>query len=70
MGKNIITKHALDDKVGTIWLSPMFNIQENTSHAPKLATDLAEWILKTLCPFGLAYSYIKSFGQMLRANKR
>ncbi len=53
--KNIITKHALDDKVGTIWLSPMFNIQENTSHAPKLATDLAEWILKDALPvrFGL-----------------
>ncbi|OAV11384.1 Queuosine Biosynthesis QueE Radical SAM [Moraxella catarrhalis] len=33
----------------------MFNIQENTSHAPKLATDLAEWILKDALPvrFGL-----------------
>lgn len=38
--------YGLDKKVGTVWFSPMFNIQDvHKGDVPSLATDLAEWIL-------------------------
>lgn len=53
--KQIIATHRLHELVGTVWLSPMFNIHENHGNAPTLATDLAEWILADGLPvrFGL-----------------
>ncbi|MFB6348177.1 7-carboxy-7-deazaguanine synthase QueE [Moraxella marmotae] len=51
----MIAKYDLDKKVGTIWLSPMFNIHENNAQTPTIATDLAEWILADALPvrFGI-----------------
>lgn len=48
--KQIITQHQLDKKCGTVWLSPMFCIDEQKSDVPTLATHLAEWILADALP--------------------
>lgn len=42
-----VKQYDLIEKVNTVWFSPMFAIDENSEQAqlPKLATELAEWIL-------------------------
>lgn len=44
--------HALDERVGTVWFSPMFNVAEddNSPDVPMLAQELAEWILTDALP--------------------
>lgn len=49
--KQQVITHDLLNKVGVIWFSPMFDVEVNsdeshTSDIPKLATQLAEWILE------------------------
>ena len=51
--KQMIEHHALHERVGTVWLSPMFDINETTSQAPTIATNLAEWILADALPVRL-----------------
>lgn len=48
--KEKIEKYKLNQKVGVVWLSPMFNIQDQASNVPSLATELAEWILADALP--------------------
>lgn len=46
--KNAIDMHNLIQKVGVVWLSPMFNLHDAndmTHGTPSIATCLAEWIL-------------------------
>ncbi len=45
--KQQVLERNLLDKVGVVWFSPMFNIEdERTSEVPSLAVELAEWILE------------------------
>lgn len=48
--KDKIYQYRLDKRVGVVWLSPMFNIQEQCVGVPTLATELAEWILQDALP--------------------
>ena len=48
--KDMLTKHQLHEKVGTVWFSPMFDIYETKGDVPMLATHLAEWILSDALP--------------------
>lgn len=44
--KQQVLERDLLNKVGVVWFSPMFNIEEErTAEVPILATQLAEWIL-------------------------
>ncbi|WP_230655864.1 7-carboxy-7-deazaguanine synthase QueE [Psychrobacter sp. I-STPA10] len=46
-------EYELDKKVGTVWFSPMFNIDQiskDSSEVPVLARQLAEWILEDALP--------------------
>lgn len=43
-------EHRLADKVGTVWFSPMFEIDERKSDVPNIAVQLAEWILADALP--------------------
>lgn len=44
--KEQLFAHRMHEKVGVVWFSPMFNIQEERSpEVPVLAQELAEWIL-------------------------
>ena len=47
-----LVEHQLDKLVGTVWFSPMFNVEENDSspEVPVLARQLAEWILADALP--------------------
>lgn len=52
--KQKLFEHALHHKVGTVWFSPMFNIDEaQRGDVPSLATELAEWILADNLPVRL-----------------
>ena len=42
--------HNLHQKVGVVWLSPMFNIDERRSDLPTIAHELAEWMLADALP--------------------
>lgn len=47
--KQQLIDYKLDQKVGTVWFSPMFNVHDNKDSAvevPNLARELAEWILE------------------------
>lgn len=45
--KQQVINHNLLDKVGVVWFSPMFNIEDkHSSEVPTLAVQLAEWILE------------------------
>ncbi len=45
--KQQVLERDLLSKVGVVWFSPMFNIEEErTSEVPTLAVELAEWILE------------------------
>ncbi|OOR89425.1 7-carboxy-7-deazaguanine synthase QueE [Moraxella caviae] len=49
--KQMLQTHELHKKCGTVWFSPMFNIDEAyKSDVPMLATNLAEWILADALP--------------------
>lgn len=46
-------EYELDKKVGTVWFSPMFNIDQiskDSGEVPVLARQLAEWILEDALP--------------------
>ncbi|UXZ05840.1 7-carboxy-7-deazaguanine synthase QueE [Moraxella nasicaprae] len=43
-------QYELDKKVGTVWFSPMFEIDERKSDVPSIAVQLAEWILADALP--------------------
>lgn len=44
--KQQVIERDLLSKVGVVWFSPMFHIEEeHTAEVPRLATELAEWIL-------------------------
>ncbi|OXL23559.1 MULTISPECIES: 7-carboxy-7-deazaguanine synthase QueE [unclassified Psychrobacter] len=47
-----LIEYKLDELVGTVWFSPMFNVAENDSSpdVPVLARELAEWILSDALP--------------------
>lgn len=54
--KQQIIDYKLDQKVGTVWFSPMFNVHDNKDSAvevPNLARELAEWILEDAIPVRL-----------------
>ena len=47
-----LLEHKLDKVVGTVWFSPMFNVDDNDSSpdVPLLARELAEWMLADALP--------------------
>lgn len=45
-----LRQYELDKKVGTVWFSPMFEIDERKSDVPSIAVQLAEWILTDALP--------------------
>lgn len=61
--KRKLKEYELDKKVGTVWFSPMFNVYDNSTDSvenlksnmvvPKLARELAEWILEDALPVRL-----------------
>lgn len=54
--KQQLIDYKLDQKVGTVWFSPMFNIHDSKDSAvevPNLARELAEWILEDAIPVRL-----------------
>ena len=54
--KQQIIDYKLDQKVGTVWFSPMFNVNDSKDSAvevPNLARELAEWILEDAIPVRL-----------------
>lgn len=57
--KKMLSKHALHEKVSSVWFSPMFSIApsegstKNTQQLPALASELAGWILADNLPVRL-----------------
>ncbi|PNK61656.1 7-carboxy-7-deazaguanine synthase QueE [Psychrobacter sp. FDAARGOS_221] len=57
--KQIVAEHQLDQRVSTVWFSPMFNVHEDAQgdvasvDVPNLARELAEWILADALPVRL-----------------
>ncbi|EGK15086.1 7-carboxy-7-deazaguanine synthase QueE [Psychrobacter sanguinis] len=54
--KQQLIDYKLDQKVGTVWFSPMFNVNDSKDSAvevPNLARELAEWILEDAIPVRL-----------------
>jgi len=54
--KQQLIDYNLDQKVGTVWFSPMFNVNDSKDSAvevPNLARELAEWILEDAIPIRL-----------------
>ena len=54
--KQQLIDYKLDQKVGTVWFSPMFNVHDSKDSAvevPNLARQLAEWILVDAIPVRL-----------------
>lgn len=47
-----LLEHKLDKVVGTVWFSPMFNVDDNDNSpdVPLLARELAEWMLADALP--------------------
>lgn len=50
-----LAEHNLNERVGTVWFSPMFNVGEDVNEdigpdVPVLARELAEWILVDALP--------------------
>ncbi|MGO2505211.1 MAG: 7-carboxy-7-deazaguanine synthase QueE [Psychrobacter alimentarius] len=50
-----LAEHNLNERVGTVWFSPMFNVGEDVDEdigpdVPVLARELAEWILVDALP--------------------
>ena len=50
-----LAEHNLNERVGTVWFSPMFNVGEDVDEdigpdVPVLARELAEWILADALP--------------------
>ena len=53
--KAMLIEHKLNELVGTVWFSPMFNVaddvdEEVSPDVPVLARELAEWILADALP--------------------
>ena len=53
--KAMLFEHELNDLVGTVWFSPMFNVAEDiddevSPDVPVLARELAEWMLADALP--------------------
>ena len=53
--KAMLIEHELNDLVGTVWFSPMFNVAEDidddgSPDVPLLARELAEWMLADALP--------------------
>ena len=53
--KAMLIEHELNDLVGTVWFSPMFNVAEDiddevSPDVPVLARELAEWMLADALP--------------------
>lgn len=53
--KATLIEHQLDKRVGTVWFSPMFTVEDDIDDAvspevPVLARELAEWILTDALP--------------------
>ena len=53
--KQMVTEHQLADKVGVVWFSPMFHVEQDADTAeavgvPALASQLADWILADALP--------------------
>ena len=53
--KDILIQYKLNEIVGTVWFSPMFNVadeidEETTPEVPVLAKELAEWLLADALP--------------------
>ncbi|MGP5549286.1 7-carboxy-7-deazaguanine synthase QueE [Psychrobacter namhaensis] len=53
--KTKLSEHKLNELVGTVWFSPMFNVADDINEdtgpdVPVLARDLAEWILADALP--------------------
>ena len=48
--KQQVEQLQLQQKVGTIWFSPAFAVEKGAVHLPKLARDLAQWILDDHLP--------------------
>lgn len=54
--KQQLIDYKLDQKVGTVWFSPMFNVHDNKDsvvEVPNLARELVEWILEDAIPVRL-----------------
>ena len=53
--KEKLVEHKLNELVGTVWFSPMFNVADDVDEAlspevPVLARELAEWMLADALP--------------------
>jgi 7-carboxy-7-deazaguanine synthase len=53
--KEKLVEHKLNELVGTVWFSPMFNVADDVDEAlspevPVLARELAEWLLADALP--------------------
>ncbi len=53
--KETLNQHKLNELVGTVWFSPMFNVADDVDEAlspevPVLARELAEWMLADALP--------------------
>ena len=53
--KAMLIEHKLNELVGTVWFSPMFNVADDVSEdlspeVPVLARELAEWMLADALP--------------------
>lgn len=46
----MLKKHALDQLVGEVWFSPSFAIEVGQIRLPKLARELADWIVEDKLP--------------------
>lgn len=48
--KQQVAEHQLNKKVSTVWFSPAFAVEKGAVALPKLARDLAQWILEDHLP--------------------
>lgn len=48
--RGMLKEHALDQLVGEVWFSPSFAIEAGQVRLPKLARELADWIVEDKLP--------------------
>jgi 7-carboxy-7-deazaguanine synthase len=48
--REMLKQHALDQLVGEVWFSPSFAIEAGQVRLPKLARELADWIVEDKLP--------------------
>ncbi len=48
--KEQLALYSLEQKVSTVWFSPAFAVEKGAAQLPKLARELAQWILDDQLP--------------------